>query len=50
VVSSFVSAVGAGAGAGSGGVSSCFTFFFALLFFLALGKIEAHAESIAHSR
>jgi len=47
-VSGFVSASGACVGIG-GGVSSCFTFFFALLFFLfflVLGKIQPHAEDI----
>jgi len=44
-VSGFVSASGACVGIG-GGVSSCFTFFFALLFFLFLGKIQPHAEDI----
>lgn len=51
-VSGFVSAGGAGVGAG-GRVSSCFTFFFALLFFpffLGLDKIQPHAEGIADSR
>lgn len=50
--SGFVSAGGAGVGAG-GGVSSCFTFFFALFalfFFLALGKILPHLQDIADSR
>ena len=52
-VSGFVSAGGAGVGAGGGRVSSCFTFLFALLFFpffLALDKIQPHAEGIADSR
>ena len=50
--SDFVSASGAGVGAG-GRVFSCFTFFFALLFFpslLALDKIQPQAEGIADSR
>jgi hypothetical protein len=51
-VSGFVSAGGSAVGIG-GAVSSCFTFLFALLFlpfFLALGKIQPHAEGIADSR
>jgi hypothetical protein len=49
-----VSAGGASVGTNGGGVSSCLTFFFALLFlflfFLSLGKIQPPVDDIAGSR
>lgn len=49
--SGLVSAGGADVGAAGGGISSCFTFFFALFFlFLGLGKILPHLETVADPR